>query len=115
MIERRDVLKHLGALGVGLFAASRIEPAEAKEFEKEDSFLKVVARSVMDIERVVYQQLGMPMSYEEQLAFYEKSTEAVEAGVDPFEKDFWKQVKERQAERLPTRAASVLDFKDKLA
>ena len=90
-MERREFLRGLA----GTVLATEGFKTEAKLLgEGNTAYVQVLARTVMDTERLVYGAAGLEMTFEQQLEIYRKATEAVEEGLDPYDKDFWKKLVE---------------------
>jgi len=117
IMERRKFIEIAGMAGLaGLVGKTDIATRESVEFaENESSMSKVVTRTVMDTERLVFSSLGLKMTLQEQLAIYQMAADAIDKGVDPFQKDFWQKVKEAQPEDNPnTTLASYVGIKQEL-
>ncbi len=94
-MDRRDALRSIGLMGLGglgLLSASAV----TKEPRFNATYLGILARTVMDTERLAYfKLLGMSIILKGQMEVYRLAAVAVEKlGLAPFDVDFWKKAGE---------------------
>jgi hypothetical protein len=79
---------------IGLFLPS------GKEADIDPNYWKIIVRTTMDTERLVYKQLGRKVTLADQIKYYEKAAKLVAEGFDPFEEKFWNRVDESDSRDL---------------
>ena len=89
-----------------------------KELEpRTKAMFELAARTALDNERLLLSAVGgIKITFEDQLAYYQTAVDAVLDGLDPFDEDFWKQVKEWQKEHEQDNNvnAALLDLKSEM-
>lgn len=86
--NRRDFIGGLftmGLINAGMASAENVPRIDPHMFH-------VIARTVIDTERLVYAQGGVKITYEQQLAYYKKAAKAIKDGLDPYDPNFWDKV-----------------------